>query len=221
MSAKRLQKAAIATAASTAAVDELIAKIKNKDDKVRSEAWLGAGKVGAPAVKPLAATMSDEDFEVARAARRGLWQIVRHVGRPEADKEKRAVVGELIPLLRDNQPLLVRREVLWMLSEIADDESVKPVADLLSNKELREDARMVLQRLPGKRSLAALEAGLKAAPQDFKINIAESLRARGVEVRGIPPQKLAPSRQTSVKPLETTPGEEPSKPSRRRKAKVQ
>ena len=193
--------AEIANAAESEAVNKLIAKIKDKSDKVRAEAWLSAGEVGAPAVKPLAAVMIDKELEVARAAKRGLWKIVRHAGRPGAGDEKSAVTAELVALLGDSQPASVRREVLWMLSEIARTKSIKPIAALLSNKELREDARMVLQRIPGRRSLAALKAGLKAAPEDFKLNIAQSLRKRGVKVRGLPCVKLVPTKKTSVKPI--------------------
>jgi len=193
--------AGTANAAENKAVDKLIAKIKDKSDEVRAEAWLSAGEVGAPAVKPLAAVMTDKDLEVARAAKRGLWKIVRYVGRPGAGDEKRAVIAELVALLGDDQPTPVRREVLWMLSEIARNKSIEPIAALLSNKELREDARMVLQRIPGRRSLAALRAGLKAAPKDFKINIAQSLRQRGVRVRGLACVKLVPTKKTNVKPV--------------------
>jgi HEAT repeat protein len=193
--------AGIAGAAQNKDVDALIAKIKDNNDDVRTEAWLGAGKVGAPAVKPLAEVMADNDLEVARAAKRGLWKIVRHAGRPGAQDEKKAVNAELIPLLGDDQPTAVRREILWMLSEIGGSRSVKPIAALLSNKELREDARMVLQRISNKRAIAALKAGLKAAPQDFKLNIAQSLRQLGVEVPGLPCVKLVPMKETNVKPL--------------------
>ncbi|MCP4455570.1 MAG: hypothetical protein GY809_29270 [Planctomycetes bacterium] len=72
-------------------VDELIAGVRSDSDRVRTEAWLKAGEVGAPAVKPLAKVMADSDLEVARAAKRALWKIVRHMGRPGANKEKRAV----------------------------------------------------------------------------------------------------------------------------------
>ena len=193
--------AEIANAAESKAVNKLIAKIKDKSDKVRAEAWLSAGEVGAPAVRPLAAVMIDKELEVARAAKRGLWKIVRHAGRPRARDEKRAVAAELIGLLGDDQPTSVRREVLWMLSEICGRTSIKAIAALLSNKELREDARMVLQRIPGKQSLAALKKGLKAAPKDFKLNIAQSLRKRGVKVRGLACVKLVPTKKTNVKPL--------------------
>ena len=188
-------------AAQEKAVDELIAKLKDKNDEVRAEALLSAGEVGASAVKPLAKVMADEDIEVMRAAKRALWKIVRHAGRPRARDERRAIAAELIGLLGDDQPTSVRREVLWMLSEIGQRKSVNEIAALLSNKELREDARMVLERIPGRQSLAALEDGLKAAPKDFKLNIAQSLRKRGVEVSGLACVKLVPTKKTNVQPL--------------------
>jgi HEAT repeat protein len=183
------------------AVADLVAKIGDKDDKVRAEARDNAGEVGAPAVNVLAGVMTDPDFEVARAAKRALWKIVRHAGRPGADGERKPVVAELIALLGEKRDVPVRREAMWMLSEISGDEAVDPVAALLSDKELREDARMVLERLPGEESLAALRKALRAVPPEFKINIAQSLRARGVKVRGFPCRKLVPTRKTSLKPV--------------------
>ena len=184
-------------------VEELLAKIKDKDDKVRSAAWLAADEVGAPAVKPLAAVVCDtsSDLEVGRAAKRALWKIVRSAGRPGADAEKNAAVAELLALLAEGQPAPLAREVLWMLSEIGGDESVLPVAKLLASRELREDARCCLQRIPGEKSLGALRAGLAAAPHDFKSAMADSLRARGVDVPDVPSKKFVPAKSTSVKPV--------------------
>ena len=85
-----------------------------------------------------------------------------------------------------------------MLSEIAGDEAVRPVGRLLRNKQLREDARMVLERLPGRKSLRMLTRALEKAPDDFKINIAQSLRARGEEVPGLPCQKLVPKKKRAT-----------------------
>jgi len=212
MSTNNLKKAplgaAIAAAAVTAAdaarntaVDKLIAGVKDSSDIVRTEAWLGAGAAGAPAVKPLAKLMMDDDMEVARAAKRAMWKIVRHTGRPGANRERRAVETELAELLDDSQPVATRREVLWMLSEIGARNSIKPIAELLGNKELREDARMTLERIPTKRALTVLKAGMKKAPEEFKPNIAQSLRKRGEEVAGYPCQKLVPTKETDVKPL--------------------
>lgn len=185
----------------TKAVTELIAKIKDSSPEVRTKAWLGAGEVGWPAVAPLAEVMTDKNLEVARAAKRALWKIVRHAGRPEADEERQSVAVHLSRLLADDKPVPVRREALWMLSEIGEKELVKPIAGLLTNKELREDARMVLERIPDKASVAALEAGFKTAPEDFKLNLAQSLRKRGKKVRGYECVKLVPTKQTAVKAL--------------------
>jgi len=183
------------------AVNKLLAGIKDADDKVRTEAWLSAGAVGAPAVMPLAETMGDDDLEVARAAKRALWKIVRYAGRPGAAKEKRAVETELVVLLGNNHPVSVRREVIWMLSEIGGRNAIRPIARLIENTELREDARMALERVPTKRALQALKFRFKNAPEDFKPNIAQSLRKRGVEVDGYPCRKLVPKKKTNPKPL--------------------
>jgi HEAT repeat protein len=183
------------------AVEKLIGKIKNDNDEVRTEGWLGAGQVGAAAVEPLAKVMTDKNPEVARAAKRALWKIVRYTGRPKATKDKRAVEAKLLELLGDDQPVSVRREVLWMLSEIGSFKSVKPIAGLLSNKQLREDARMTLERIPARGAVKALKVGLKAAPEDFKLNIAQSLRKRGTDVPGLACVKLVPTKKTNVKPV--------------------
>jgi hypothetical protein len=185
-------------------LDELIARIKNKDDKVRAEAWLRAGKVGAAAVKPLAAVMTagDVDLEVSRAAKRALWQIVRYVGRPGGEAECKTVLPELLALLADAWPDALRREILWMLSEIGGDASAAAVAPLLTNAELQDDARCALQRIPGEASLTALKNALSKVADDFKPAVAQSLRVRNVDVdpKVYPVQKLVPTRQTTVKP---------------------
>ncbi len=86
-----------------------------------------------------------------------------------------------------------------MLSEIAGDESVQPMAGLLTDNEVREDARAALERIPGARATAALQTALAAAPADFKPALAQALRKRGVQVQGYPSANLTPSRKTTVK----------------------
>jgi hypothetical protein len=152
-------------------------------------------------VANLFAQMCGDDHAATLTSKRELWSIVRRAGRPGASKEKSAVVSQLIVLLAKDGPS-ARRELLWMLSEIGGDESVGPIAALLLDRELRDDARMALQRIPGGKSLAALEGGLAAAPNDFKINIAQSLRARGVTLPGHPCQKMVPTKPTSVKAIQ-------------------
>lgn len=154
------------------------------------------------AVKKLAGMIGSKDSETVRAGNRELWQMVRRVGRPGNDQQKKDFVDEVLKLIGKDQPTAVRREAVWMLSELAGDEVVDPVAALLADSNLGEDVRMVLQRLPGAKSLEALKAGLAAAPENFKVNIAESLRTRGVTVPGLPDQKLTPCRPTKVMPNE-------------------
>lgn len=143
--------------------------------------------------------MTQAEMEPARAARRALWKIVRHAGRPGAGAERRAVVAELLGLLGQGHNA-VRRETIWMLSEIGGDEAVPSLASLLSNRELREDARAALQRIPGEKSLAALKSALATVSADFRPAIAVSLRVRGQPVRGEKDLKLVPTRPTRVKP---------------------
>ena len=188
--------ATAAEAADTSGIEELLANVRSSDVNVRGAAWAGAAKFGPAALKPLAKVAAEGDLEVRRAATRAMWTIVRHVGRPGADQEKTPAAVALVELLADDQPTSVRRDVLWMVSEIGGDDSVPATARLLAHAELREDARMVLQRIPGDKSLAALQAGLAEVPEEARPAVAQSLRARGVAVDAYPSAKLTPSRQT-------------------------
>jgi len=181
----------------TDTVNDLVARIKSKDDSIRGPAWQTAESVGAPAVRPLAELMTDPDFETARAAKRALYRIVRHAGRPGAKREAEAVTEELV-LVLGSAPARARRQVVWMLSEIAADQAVPAIAALLADPEVREDARCALIRPGSRKATAALKTALANAPEDFKSALAEALREGGVKVNGYPSQKLVPSRKTSV-----------------------
>jgi HEAT repeat protein len=180
-------------------VGKLIAELQSHDDNVLDSAWQGAAAVGSQAVKPLAALIVHQDFQVARSAKRALWKIVRHAGRPRAGQECKAVQAELLALL-DAAPAAVRREALWMLSEIGDDRVVEAIARLLADVEVHEDARCALERMPGAKAIRALERALRTAPEGFRPALANSLRVRGRAIRDYPSQKLKPSRQTLVEP---------------------
>ena len=177
-------------------LEELVRRIRSDKPGVRTAAWQQAGAVGASAIKPLAKLCTEGNLEVGRAAKRGLERIVRTVGAPGVQPAKSAVIRELIALLADNQPIALRRDILWLLSEIGGGESVGPITMLLKHHVLREDARMVLERIPGEESLASLRNALGSVPEDFRLNIAQSLRARGqaVDPEKYPCQKLVPEK---------------------------
>ncbi len=149
-------------------------------------------------IVPLAARLADADVEAARAARRALRKIIRGAGRPGAEEERKAVCGQLMAMLKLGQPAAACREALWMLSEIGGDESAGAIAALLASPEWREDARQALERIPGKKSLAALKEAFEKLA-DFKIPLAQSLRARGAPAAEAPCVKLKPVKPTGVK----------------------
>jgi HEAT repeat protein len=186
---------------SDADIQGLVDRIKSPDDAISGAAWQSAGPYGAAAVKPLAALMAVGDVELARKGKRALYLVVRHVGHPAAGGERRDVEGELIVVL-GSSPSPVRRQVVWMLSEIGSERAVKAVAALLADQELREDARCALTRLPSPSAVAALKSAFATAPEDFKYALAESLRQRGEKVEGYPTRKLVPTAQTKVAPLQ-------------------
>jgi HEAT repeat protein len=179
-------------------IQELIERIKSPDDALSGAAWQSAGPYGAAAVGALAVLMADGDFELARKGKRALYKVVRHVSAPAAGSERRAVEKELIVVL-ETSPTPVRRDLIWMLSEIGSDRSVKPLAALLVDRELREDARCALIRIPAPSAVTALKAAFIAGSGDFKYALADSLRQRGQKVDGYPSRKLMPTAQTSVK----------------------
>ena len=187
-------------------LDALLNGIKSDDPDVRTKAWLAAGQIGPPALAPLAKIVAEGDLEVSRAAKRAMWKIVRTVGAPGRGECKAAAETELIGLLAEGTPDSVRCEVLWMLSEIGGEktiDAIREIPDLLENKALREDARCCVERIPGQAAVDALAEGLEASEDEFQLALAQSLRARGVEVdrEKYPCKKLVPTKETSVKPV--------------------
>lgn len=186
--------AAVATSPS-----DLIAKLGNPDDSVRGPAWQQAWSMGPSVVGPLIAAMGGNDHETVRAAKRALWNVVDHSGRPGASSDRHAVVKALIAGLNGGGlPVVVSRELLWMLSTIGENDAVGVVASRLADPELREDARCVLQRFPGRSATEALRDALKKATDDFAVALADALRARGESVKDQPSRRLVPVKATGV-----------------------
>jgi HEAT repeat protein len=198
--------AVLATSVSSPAdtVQAWIDRVRNPDDSVRGAAWPQAASYGADAVPALAQVMSDPDYETARAAKRALWLIVRHAGRPGAHAEKQKVQDQLIALL-PHPATVVRREAVWMLSEIGDSQAVSALAPLLNDPSVREDARCALVRIAGSKTRRALRQALTSGLEDFKPALAEALRQLGESVPQYPSRKLVPTKQTSVQPLAASP----------------
>lgn len=179
-------------------VDALVEGLRHPDADIRGNAWQNAGPLSAPAVPRVMALMDDPEPETARAARRALYEIVRLAGRPGADAEALAVESGLLAASRRLVQLQARRDVLWMLSEIGQAAAVRHLAALLTDADLREDARCALMRIPGDASLAALQQAHDAATDAFRDALAEALVHRGQDVPGFQSRKLKPTKTTTV-----------------------
>ncbi len=183
--------------------EQLIAQLRSTNEVSSAAGCETAPEYGAPAVRPLAFTMAEPNFELARRCKRALFRIVHHAGRPGAATEAEAVENKLIPLLsKPMLPVQVRRDLLWMLSELGTARAVQPISQLLAEKDLRDDARCVLVRMPCPEAAAALKHALGSAPDDFKAALADALRARGEKVEGYGSRKLVPTGQTTVTALQ-------------------
>lgn len=203
-------------------LDELIAQIQSDNPDTRTAAWQKAGEVGAPAVAPLAKIYAEsaaavertkadaakkkemgDALEIGRAAKRAMQKIVHAAGAPGAPAgQRQAVERELAAVLDRKEPVQLRRDALWMISELCGGQGAIPekVASLLADPDVREDARCCLQRIPGERATALLKAALETVPDDYKPAVAQSLRVRGVEVSAekYPVQKLIPTKKSGL-----------------------
>src|SRR5262245_24984258 len=117
-------------------VEMLIAEIQNPHEKVNGPACENAGAYGAAALRPLGALLQDPDFETRRRAKRAMYKIVRHSSVPGVSSEKKAVEAALIPLLMKPSAAM-RRDILWMLSEVGSGQAVEVVSVLLSDQDVR------------------------------------------------------------------------------------
>jgi len=164
-----------ARGASEQEVKEFIGKIQDGNADVRYAAWRSAGQVGAPAVAPLGELVASQNRGVAKAASEALKTIAHHASRPGATAERKAVSAELVKLLGAEKPLVTRVKALELLAFTADDEFVPPIARLLNDEKLREDARRALERIPGRASVQALMEALSKASEEFRPFIIHSL----------------------------------------------
>ena len=156
-------------------------KIKSPDAQVRYEAARAGGPMGSATLASLADLMSGTDKGVARAATQALQHITHYATRPGAPAgEKRRVALELLKIAGAPRPRMVRSEALDAVGFIGDAQSVPLLARLLGDAEVREDARLALERIPGQESLLALQAARQSAPADFAPALRQSLYNRSL-----------------------------------------
>ena len=159
---------------------ELVAKIQSSDADVRYAAWQGAGPVGAEAVVPLGNLMAVPDRGVVKAAKGALEAIAYYSTRPGAAPEAAAVSRQLLTIAESQLPRAARAEAIHLLGFTADRRSVPALARLLNDPEMRDEARMALEQIPGGASLNALKRAVRSAPLEFQPALQQSIHNRAL-----------------------------------------
>jgi HEAT repeat protein len=160
-------------------LNRFLSDLQSQDLKVRQRAWQSAGPLGAPAVEPLAKLLTAPNKGVARAAGFALEKVAHYAARP-GSRDRRSVANELVKAARPPYPLTTRRQALVWLGFIAEGSSVPELAKLLSDADVREEARMALERIPGSESLNALKAAMRTADSSFKQALEQSIQNRAL-----------------------------------------
>src|SRR4051812_47880267 len=99
--------------------------------------------------------MASGDANIAKSAREAMGAIVHHSARPKHAEDAAKAASELLKVAADaKRPKAVRGSALVCLGFAASSSNVAEIAKLFSDADVREDARMALERIPGEESLA-------------------------------------------------------------------
>ncbi|NUL82443.1 MAG: hypothetical protein HUU60_06930 [Armatimonadetes bacterium] len=158
-------------------VATVIELLKSINPDMRMRGIKMAAGLGGEGVFFIATVAASEDRAQARAAMMALHNLVHHAARPES-REARDVATQLLELAQGPRSRFVWTEAFYLLGLIGDRSIVPQLAKLLENSERRYDARMALERIPGRESLAALKQAHKGAVGDFREALAQSIEAR-------------------------------------------
>ncbi len=165
------------------AVSSLIAAIKGGDEDARWAAAEKAAEAGPAAIVPLADVMAGPDPAAAKAAGVAMGRIVHASGRPGAGDGASQAADELVRLIGPGRPRNVRSEALRYLGFIGGAAQADAIAARIADTDIREDARMALQRIPGQAAERALLKAKREGPLDYGAAIDMSLRDRKTAMR--------------------------------------
>ena len=168
---------------------DILDQLQSPDANTRLNAWKSAGPAGASVVSGLGDLMASPDKSIAKCATGALQTVAHYAARPGAAKEAQAVTTALLKLADSTRPRMVRAEALTLVGVVGDAHAVPILTKLLADKDVREEARMALERIPGSASLNALKKAMASAPDEYKGSIQQS-----IQVRSVPPQNLGIAR---------------------------
>lgn len=158
-------------------IKELVQAIASNDGEVRYKAWQGAGAKGAKAILPLTELAGSTDKGVAIAAIGAIEKIVHYAGRPGYRAQAKAVTSELLKAAASSKQKKVRADLIDLAGYIADPSSASALVKMLSDKDVREEARMALERIPGAAVTNAITKAINTYP-DYKSQLQLTLHNR-------------------------------------------
>jgi HEAT repeat protein len=164
--------------ADNATIGTLLTNIKHGDTTARMAAVRHAALVGTDALLPLGRVYAGTDSASGKAAFEAMKRIAYNAGRPGAPEEAKAASESLLTLTSAVHSRQVRADALELLGIVGSATEVKAIAALMDDKEVGEDARLALQRIPGKAAEDALRAAARGAGSDRRAAIELSLRHR-------------------------------------------
>lgn len=150
--------------------------LASPDEKVRLEASAALAKSKATAVPGLLAAMEGDNPTAAKMAEQTLFQIVQAAA---GTADQASVAVALVKELAAHKPATARLvcEHLGFLGP--DEKAAEALSKLLTDKELRESARMALVRMAGPASTAGLVGALAKSDDEFKLAIVNGLGQKG------------------------------------------
>jgi HEAT repeat protein len=157
-------------------IDDLIAALAGKNEPARSLARQLLPREGIQVVPRILPLLRAETAAVREAAFNVLADIANEASAPGHEADRAAVTARLMSLLQPDQPAQIKIRGLRLLPiVIPPDSDVRPVAALLSDRELRERAREALEETGTAASRTALRTHLAHADPDFACALLNSL----------------------------------------------
>jgi hypothetical protein len=167
------------------AVGGLLTNIKHGDAAARSVAVSQSPLAGTSAILPLGKVYGGTDPAASKAAGDAIHKIVHNASRPGAPAERESAAQQLAQLIGGEQPRQVRADALKLLGFVGGPGQVSAVAELLHVPDVREDARLALERIPDPSAEAALKNAARTVSEEYRPALDQSLRHRKMKPRDV------------------------------------
>ena len=167
---------------------KFLSAMRSADVNERYAAWQSAGPFGADVINVLAELASSDDKGIALSATGAMDKIAHYAARPGAKIEAEKVTRELLKVASSTHPRMVRANAIQLTGFIGDNLAVGGLARLMKDKEVREDARLALELIPGNLAETALKELAKAAAETkegFEANLRQSLSNRNLSPKTV------------------------------------